>query len=112
MRFFSIYLLFESLTLALSVKLQVHLIPHSHDDPGWLKTVDQYYTGSNSSIYLASVQYIFDSVVKELSADIRRHYSMCEISFFSRWFTFYYINNYCHCLINSGIMNNQRKLSH
>lgn len=23
-----------------------HLIPHSHDDVGWLKTVDQYFAGT------------------------------------------------------------------
>lgn len=31
-------------------KLNVHLVAHSHDDVGWLKTVDQYYIGSNTSI--------------------------------------------------------------
>ena len=75
-----------ALCAAVDNKLQVHLIMHSHDDPGWLKTADQYYTGANSSVYLASVQYIFDSVVSELQKDSSRHFTFCEISFMSRWY--------------------------
>ena len=69
-----------SVAFAVSEKLQVHIVGHSHDDPGWLKTVDQYYTGNNASIYPASVQYIFDSVVQALDKKKDRKFTFCEIS--------------------------------
>ena len=32
--------------------LNVHLVAHTHDDVGWLKTVDQYYYGSECEFLL------------------------------------------------------------
>lgn len=32
-----------------SGRLNVHIVPHSHDDAGWLKTVDQYFWGGEGS---------------------------------------------------------------
>jgi hypothetical protein len=40
-------------------KLNVHLVCHTHDDVGWLKTVDQYFVGSNNSIQVSHCTHPF-----------------------------------------------------
>ncbi|KAJ0111521.1 hypothetical protein Patl1_01315 [Pistacia atlantica] len=59
-------------------KINVHLVAHSHDDVGWLKTVDQYYVGSNNSIQGACVQNVLDSIVPALLADKNRKFIYVE----------------------------------
>ncbi|XP_053666254.1 lysosomal alpha-mannosidase-like [Anopheles marshallii] len=66
--------------------LNVHLVPHTHDDVGWLKTVDQYYYGSKTTIQKAGVQYILDSVVQSLLSDPERKFIYVESAFFFKWF--------------------------
>ncbi|KAL3838925.1 hypothetical protein ACJIZ3_023516 [Penstemon smallii] len=66
-------------------KLNVHLVAHSHDDVGWLKTIDQYYVGSNNSIQGACVENTLDSVVMALRRDPNRKFIFAEMAFFSRW---------------------------
>ncbi|GBG77031.1 hypothetical protein CBR_g23357 [Chara braunii] len=66
-------------------KINAHLVCHTHDDVGWLKTVDQYYVGSNNSIQVAAVQYILDSVVESLLQNRDRKFIYVEQAFFQRW---------------------------
>lgn len=68
-----------------SQKLQVHLVPHTHDDVGWLKTVDEYYYGSNRTIQPAAVQYILDTVISTLYDNPARTFIYVEMAFFTRW---------------------------
>lgn len=65
--------------------INVHLVPHTHDDVGWLKTVDQYYYGDKNDIQNAGVQYILDSVIQQLLADKNKRFIYVEVAFFARW---------------------------
>ncbi|KAF6207869.1 hypothetical protein GE061_016318 [Apolygus lucorum] len=65
--------------------VNLHLVPHTHDDVGWLKTVDEYYYGSRNTIQDAGVQYILDSVITELSHDPKKRFIYVETAFFYKW---------------------------
>ena len=58
-------------------KINVHLVPHSHDDTGWQVTVDQYFA--------QEVFYTIDTVVQSLAADPNRRFIYVETAFFARW---------------------------
>lgn len=72
-------------------KLNVHFVPHSHDDVGWKKTVDQYFDGTKDEwlqpggILTANVGLTLDSVVRALWDNPNRRFIEVEIAFFSRW---------------------------
>ena len=65
--------------------VNVHLVPHSHDDVGWLKTVDEYYYGAEPTIQRAGVRKILNSVFKELLWNPDRKFIYVEQAFFQRW---------------------------
>ncbi|XP_075400920.1 lysosomal alpha-mannosidase-like [Tenrec ecaudatus] len=63
--------------------LNVHLVAHTHNDVGWLKTVDQYFYRSEN--LFDCVINILSSVVKSLWANPTRRFIYVEMAFFSRW---------------------------
>ena len=85
----SVHLLVGLLFLLLSslsgAKLTVHLNAHTHDDVGWLKTVDQYYVGLNKTIDSSVVQYILSTVIDALEANPARKFMYVEQAFFQRF---------------------------
>ena len=67
--------------------LTVHLVPHTHDDVGWIKTIDEYYSGFEGRVQHARVEQILDTVIIELQKDPQRRFTYVEMKFFYMWYT-------------------------
>ncbi|XP_003426403.2 lysosomal alpha-mannosidase isoform X2 [Nasonia vitripennis] len=76
---------YKSCTKSDPDKINIHLVAHTHDDVGWLKTVDQYYFGGRMNVQVAGVQYIIDSVVEALEQDPSRKFIYVETAFLWKW---------------------------
>lgn len=76
--------------------LDVIIVPHTHLDPGWLETVDEYYN--------RKVKFILDNMVRKLHLYTDMTFIWAEIIFFSRWFEQQskLIKEQVHELIKSG----------
>ena len=66
--------------------LTVHVVPHSHDDVGWLKTVEEYFDGENRGTQWTGVRYELSSVIDSLWNHPDRKFSEVEMKFFSMWY--------------------------
>ena len=67
-----------AITRSESTQVQVHFVPHSHMDAGWLKTYDGYYD--------FKVKRIFNSVFKKLQSNPIYTYTLGDLAFFRRYY--------------------------
>lgn len=58
--------------------MNIFIIPHSHTDPGWLETYEDYYT--------LQVREILTNIVNELKMDRSKTFAWAETCFLRRFY--------------------------
>ena len=75
--------IFSHAFVASDEQIIVHVVPHSHDDAGWLWTFDEYFYGNNTD---KCVKCLLDSTLESLLVNENRTFVEVEIAFFSKWY--------------------------
>jgi hypothetical protein len=83
-RFFIIIIL-TLLFVAGCLGFDLFVLPHSHDDLGWIRTIDEYYNHSVSKIYTTAIPAILDVNVDK-SNNISRKFQSVEQGYFYMWY--------------------------
>jgi hypothetical protein len=86
----------------------VHLVPHSHDDVGWLKTPEQYFFGMRQDIQRACVRDTITTTIEQLARDPSRKFIQVTISNFHSPVKRFQFNSYEFPHF-STLMNNRLK---
>lgn len=77
------FIIFESIK-SKSEPITIHIIPHTHDDAGWLNTFQEYFDGKgNLNI---SVSKILDNMVVSLNERADRTFIYVEMAYFEKWY--------------------------
>ena len=82
---FFLLLLFFFVSKSSSEILNIHIIPHSHQDPGWLTTMENYYTGNSPD--QECVKCMIDRVMNIFKNDKKFKITWAELAFLDLWFS-------------------------
>ena len=78
---FPIYIFIINLFSFIICDINIHIIPHTHLDPGWLYTAEEYY-------HMECINDIFCTIVEQLYEDQKKEktFVINEIFYFKRWY--------------------------
>ena len=79
--YFSFLIIIINLISFIYSDINIHIIPHTHLDPGWLFTAEEYYT-------VESINDIFCTITDELYEDEKKEktFVINELFYFRRWY--------------------------
>ena len=74
-----IYLIILVLIPYIICDINIHVIPHTHLDPGWLNTPEEYYFNER-------IEDIFDTMLNSLTSDNKKTFVINELFYFFKWY--------------------------